>query len=203
MRGEIQTWGRAKAMQAAQQTPNSHLGSDLRALRQRRGLSLQEVALLLGRSVGFVSQIERGLSEPSIDDLRQLARIHDVPLSWFFDHSSDDLTETGHIVRGHSRRKLGSAESGLIEELLSPNLGGQFEIIRSVFSPGAEKITLENRETEEAGYLVSGTLDIEIAGRWYELKPGDSFRFENESYRWRNPGGTDAVVIWVIAPPVY
>ena len=59
------------------------------------------------------------------------------------------------------------------------------------------------RATEEAGYLVSGLFDIEIDGHWFSLQPGDSFRFASKPFRWKNPGDEDAVVIWVIAPPVY
>ncbi|MEO0664668.1 MAG: helix-turn-helix transcriptional regulator, partial [Pseudomonadota bacterium] len=52
--------------------PNPTLGADLRALRKARGFTLQGLAARLGRSVGWLSQVERGLSEPSVSDLRQL-----------------------------------------------------------------------------------------------------------------------------------
>ena len=51
--------------------------------------------------------------------------------------------------------------------------------------------------------MVSGALEIEIGGTGYALEPGDRFRFDNEPFRWRNPGDEPAVVIWVISPPVY
>ena len=63
--------------------------------------------------------------------------------------------------------------------------------------------TNQRRETEDAGYVVSGRLDIEIGGVWHSLGEGDSFRFGNKTYRWRNPGSVPAVVIWVVSPPVY
>lgn len=180
-----------------------HPGTDIRALRQSRGLRLHELALKLGRSVGFVSQIERGLSQPSIEDLRKLARIFDVPLSLFFHNLESEERERGYVVRADARRSLGDSSSGLVEELLSPHLGGAYEMIRSVFSPGAALDTAEHRQTEEAGYVVEGCFDIEISGRWFHLGVGDSFRFRNEPYRWRNPGDDACVVIWIIAPPVY
>ena len=106
-------------------------------------------------------------------------------------------------VRGSAGRSLGAPEGGLSETLLSPDLGGAFEIIRSVFEPSAEKPDLATRPTEEAGYLVSGALDLWIGERMFRLAAGDAFRFRGEPYRWRNPGPEPAVVIWVIAPPVY
>jgi mannose-6-phosphate isomerase-like protein (cupin superfamily) len=90
-----------------------------------------------------------------------------------------------------------------VEELLSPDLGGSFELLRSEFAPGAELKAPATRQTEEAGYVVSGRFDIEIAGHWHKLSGGDSFRFAGKPFRWRNPGSEPAVVIWAVSPPVY
>lgn len=179
------------------------LAADLRALRKARNLTLSEIALKLGRSVGWASQVERGLSIPSIDDLKALAELFDVPLSLFFGHEAPNESERGVVVRAGNRRSLGTSDSGLVEELLSPDLGGCFEMVRSVFAPNAALRKHTTRLTEEAGYLVSGTFEIEIDGTWHRLEPGDSFRFAGKPFRWRNPGAEEAVVIWVISPPVY
>jgi transcriptional regulator with XRE-family HTH domain len=183
--------------------PATLLASDIRALRRLRGVTLAEMAVRLGRSIGWVSQVERGLSQPSIEDLRSIAEMFGVPLSMFFGHEAANESERGVIVRADRRRALGSSETGLTEELLSPDLGGSFELIRSEFAAGAEMAVEAQRETEDAGYVVSGRLDLEIGGLWHSLEPGDSFRFSNKTYRWRNPGETPAVVIWVVSPPVY
>ncbi|WP_244529507.1 helix-turn-helix domain-containing protein [Mesorhizobium qingshengii] len=179
------------------------LAGDIRALRKARGLTLAEIGLKLGRSVGWVSQVERGLSAPSLSDLRAFAELFGVPVSLFFSHDVPVESERGVVVRAGSRRTLGTSESGLVEELLSPDLGGSFEMLRSVFAPGAELKIEARRPTEEAGYVASGTFDIEIAGIWHRLGEGDSFRFEGKPFRWRNPGAEPAVVIWVVSPPVY
>ena len=181
----------------------NNVGSDIRALRKSRSMTLVDFAETLERSVGFVSQIERGISEPSINDLRNIAKIFDVPISFFFGENEGDPGEARHVVRAGARRSLGSSESKLVEELLSPDLGGSFEIVRSEFAPGADLPEAILRETEEAGYVVSGTFEIEISGNWYTLNEGDSFRFVHEPHRWRNRQSEPAIVIWVIAPPVY
>lgn len=179
------------------------LAGDIRALRKARGLTLAETGLKLGRSVGWVSQVERGLSTPSLSDIRALAELFGVPISLFFSHDVPLESERGVVVRAGKRRALGTHESGLVEELLSPDLGGSFEMVRSVFAPGAELKTEARRPTEEAGYVASGLFDIQISGVWHRLGVGDSFRFEGKPYRWRNPGSEPAVVIWVVSPPVY
>ncbi|MDJ0612536.1 MAG: XRE family transcriptional regulator [Rhizobiaceae bacterium] len=179
------------------------VGNDIRALRKSRSMTLVEFAETIDRSVGFVSQIERGISEPSISDLRNIAKLFDVPLSFFFGDNPGSEEEYRHIVRADHRRKLGNPEEGLLEELLSPDLGGTFEIIHSEFAPGARLATPQQRDTEEAGYIISGQLDLELDGVWHTLKTGDSFRFSGEAYRWRNTTNKPTIVIWVVSPPVY
>ena len=187
----------------SQQPDERLLAGDIRALRKARGLTLAEIGSKLGRSVGWVSQVERGLSVPSLGDIRAFAELFGVPVSLFFSHDVPVEIERGVVVRAGSRRRLGTSESGLVEELLSPDLGGSFEMLRSVFAPGAALKTEARRPTEEAGYVVSGAFDIEIAGVWHRLGEGDSFRFDGKPFRWRNPGAEPAVVIWVVSPPVY
>lgn len=179
------------------------VGTDLRALRRARGLTLSALALRIGRSVGWLSQVERDLAEPSIADLKRLAQALEQPLSLFFGAPDGAAEERDVIVREGRRRRLGTMAEGLTEELLSPDLTGSFEIVRSVFAPGAERRDVVTRPTEEAGYLVSGTLELWLGPRHFRLEPGDSFRFAREPFRWRNPGAEPAVAIWVIAPPVY
>ncbi|MCK4861684.1 MAG: helix-turn-helix domain-containing protein [Rhodobacteraceae bacterium] len=179
------------------------LGRDLRALRKSRGLTLNELAIGIGRSVGFLSQIERGLSAPSINDLRALAKAFEVPVSWFFLTDEGDEAEREYIVRAGNRRALGTTEEGIIEELLSPDLGGSFEMFQSTIQPRTEQTEMVYRETEEAGYLVSGQIDLWIEDQKFSLTAGDSFRFDHKPVRWHNTGDELAVIIWVVSPPVY
>ena len=179
------------------------LGADLRALRKARGLTLADLAETLGRSVGWLSQVERDLSELSISDLREVAAALGVPMSLLFGHASAPAEEQGYVVRAGARRPMGSRAEGLIEELLSPDLTDDFEVIHSTFRPGAAMPAPAQRPTQELGYIVSGRLDLTLGGRAFTVGPGDSFRFRGEPYRWANPYDTPCVAVWVIAPPVY
>ncbi|SHL36456.1 transcriptional regulator, XRE family with cupin sensor [Roseovarius litoreus] len=179
------------------------LGADLRALRKARGLTLAELADSLGRSVGWLSQVERDLSEPSISDLRLIAEQLGVPMSLLFGHASAPANEQGYVVRAGARRPMGSGEEGLIEELLSPDLTDDFEVIHSTFRPGSRMQSPAQRPTQEVGYIISGRLELSIGNRRFSVGPGDSFRFRGEPYSWANPHDTPCVAIWVIAPPVY
>lgn len=179
------------------------LGRDLRALRKARGLTLQDLGQALDRSVGWLSQVERDLSEPSVTDLRHIAAALDVSVSSLFRADATLAAEAGHIVRKGARRPIGSRTAGLVEELLSPDLTDDFEVVHSTFEPQSEIAEPVKRPTQEVGYVISGKLDIEIAGKGFSLNAGDSFRIKGEPMRWMNPYAAPAVVIWVIAPPVY
>lgn len=188
------------------QSPPDHLrslGADLRALRKARGFTLARLAGTLDRSVGWLSQVERDLSEPSVSDLRQLATALGVPVSTLFGHAPAPADEAGFVVRAGARRPIGSRAAGLVEELLSPDLTDEFEVVHSTFAPGGALADRVMRPTQELGYLVSGRLDLEIAGSRFTIQPGDSFRIRGEPFRWSNPYAEPAVAIWVIAPPVY
>ena len=179
------------------------LGADLRALRKARGLTLSDMAERLDRSVGWLSQVERDKSEPTISDLRDIAQLLEVSVSMLFRHAAAPAHEAGYVVRRTARRQIGSTIEGLAEELLSPDLTDDFEMVHSTFAPGSAALKQVSRPTQEVGYLLSGQLDVEIDGALHVIHPGDSFRIRGERFRWANPYPDPAVAIWVIAPPVY
>ena len=109
------------------------IGADLRALRKARGITLVELSAAVGRSVGWLSQIERGLGEPSVQDLGLLAARLGVNVSLFFRSASKRAEEQGIVLRAEDRIPIGSRETGLVEELLSPSLGGAFEMMQTSF----------------------------------------------------------------------
>ncbi|MDP2579877.1 XRE family transcriptional regulator [Shimia thalassica] len=179
------------------------LGADIRALRKSRDLTLVDMAERLGRSVGWLSQVERDKSEPTISDLRQIGEVLGVPMSMLFGHASVPAGEQGYVVRAGARRPMGGSTEGLVEELLSPDLTDDFEMVHSTFQPQSEMQVPANRPTQEVGYIISGRLNLSIGDRSFSVGPGDSFRIRGEEYQWSNPHDAPCVAIWVIAPPVY
>ena len=179
------------------------LGADIRTLRRTRGLTLSKLAQTLDRSVGWLSQVERDISAPSINDLRALAAALDVPVSLLFGTGQAPASEAGYVVRAPARRPIGSREAGLVEELLSPDLTDDFEVVHSAFEPGAILANFVIRPTQEVGYILQGQLELWIGVRQFTLGQGDSFRIRGEAFRWENRHNELCRAIWVIAPPVY
>ena len=186
-----------------QKTSSSSLGEDLRALRISRKMTLEDLATQMSRSVGWLSQVERDISVPKIEDLKTFAQILDVPLSLFFGTSDAPENEKGRIVRASARRIIGDYENGVLETLISPDLTDSFEMIHSIFHPHSLSNGEISRPTQEVAYLASGTLELWLEDEKFTIHAGDSFRIRGESYRWANPSDEPAIAIWVISPPVY
>ena len=74
---------------------------------------------------------------PNFDDLRAFAEAFGVPLSMFFGQTDASEDERGIVVRRETRRRIGTSGQGLVEELLSPDLTDDFEVVHSIFEPGA------------------------------------------------------------------
>ena len=191
---------------AAAPAVNRALGHQIRDLRRAKGITIPYLAARIERSVGWLSQIERGLSEVSIAALAQIAAALDVQLSWFFaDGAPPAASELGLVLRKRNRRKLDFHGSGVHEEILSPNLSGQLLLVESTFAPGASTGDRDReRRGEEAGLVISGTLELRVEGKTFRLDAGDSFAFTRQGpHRCHNPGKVPAVVLWVITPPSY
>lgn len=183
--------------------PPDSFGRDLRALRKSRGMTLVEVAEQVERSVGWMSQVERDLSEPTMEEIVALSAVLDVSVSTFFGRVPAKAGEEGIVVRKNARRPIGKRAEGLVEELLSPDLTDDFEVVHSTFAAGASRTDTVARPTQELGFIVSGQLDVTIDETTFTLQPGDSFRLKGQPFRWANHSTEPCVAIWVIAPPVY
>ncbi len=182
---------------------SKQIGDDIRALRKVRGLTIKQLAERIGRSSGWLSEIERGQTIASVRDLSLIATVLEVNVSFFFRSSMRKEEEQGIVLRRADRVSIGSSESGLVEELLSPTLSGSFEVISSVFAPHSDGGRIITRTTEDAGVIISGQLTLTVEGSEFVLEQGDCFQFAQKSYSWKNTGDVPAVVIWVISPPIY
>lgn len=175
------------------------LGTQMRQRRRIKDLTLIELSKKSGLSVGLLSQIERGLSSPSLKSMTQICAALDIPLSWLFDSSStENPAEKGLVVRRGARRRLDLGTYGVTKELLSPDLGGEMQLYLVSIRPGGQSgpETYTHRG-EEGGLVLTGTLELSVDGRVVLLYEGDSFRFSSSlAHRFANPGATQANVVW-------
>lgn len=179
------------------------IGPQIRELRKVKGLTLQQVADSAGISVGYLSLIERNQTKLPIGVLKKISDTLGVHMNWFFHVRDVPAQEKDIVVRAHNRRRLTFTGIGIEEELLSPNLGGPLEMLLSTIEPGADSGDY-NHDGAECGLVISGRLDLWVAGQFFQLEEGDSFSFRStEIHRCANSGDKPAKVVWVITPPHY
>ena len=180
------------------------IGEQLRELRLVKNLTLRYVADKAGISVSYLSQLERNQSRLPIGVLKKIADVLGVHMNWFFQSSGDGAAaERDVVVRAANRRRMSFTGLGITEELLSPNLSGPLELLMSTIEPGADSEDYSH-DGAEAGYVLAGTLDLWVSGRYFRLQEGDSFSFKStEVHRCANPGTQATRVLWVITPPHY
>ncbi len=177
------------------------VGQRIRELRKRRGLSLEMVAASTGLSIGFLSQIERGLSSPTLRALTSLADATGVGIADLLQDSSSLSDHPPTITRGGGRTDVVMWKSGIRKAVLAAGVAApsaRFAFTVLDFEAGASSgVEFYSHRGEEAGYVVEGRLLLAFAtGPSWTLDPGDSFHFDSERpHRFENAVGRRTVVV--------
>ena len=181
----------------------SQNGERLRLRRKMRGWSLQQVADRAGFSVGMLSQVERGLSQPSVKSLRAICAALEMPVGWLFEKTGDGAADSNDfVVRQETRRELSYDSGTLRKQLLTPDSQPQIQMLRFLMQPGADSgDPYSNTEGGKCGLVVQGTLGLELDGQPLVINAGDSFAFPARTLvRFWTIGEAPCEVIWVVAP---
>lgn len=178
------------------------VGQRLRELRRARRLSLETVADRTDLSIGFLSQIERGLSSPSLRVLATLADVLGVGIAGLFGAKEKaDTARDAIVTREKARAKLNLWRTGISKQLLSPaGSDGRLNLFLVHMEPGGSTgDELYTHDGEEAGLVIEGEMKLTVDAESWTLKHGDSFRFASRRpHRFSNPSrGSKAVVLWV------
>jgi transcriptional regulator with XRE-family HTH domain/transposase-like protein len=174
-------------------------GERFRRLRTRRGLSLAQVARATGVSVGFLSALERGQMRSSIATLRRIARFYRTNILSFFEAAE----ENPRLVRPAQRKILETTPGVRMELLAWGHTAMEPHLFR--IRPGGGSGESYAHEGEEFLHVLRGNFEIWLnGGEHYRLKPGDSLYFESSTpHRWKNPGRSEAWLLWINTPPTF
>lgn len=187
--------------------PDDAISSRLRARRKVRKMSLQEVSRRADISIGFLSQIERGLSVPTVRSINRICAALEMPVSWLFDSYADqDGSDNPLVVRKAKRRVLDLGAKGMVKELMTPDNCSGIQMMRMVIRPGGSTGDLPYNHPVGAkcGTVLSGVLGIEVDGGEHFLESGDAIAFEaTRMIRLYAVGDTEVDVLWVVSPAVY
>jgi transcriptional regulator with XRE-family HTH domain len=177
------------------------LGQRIRELRAVRGLTLTALAEEAGLSTGLISQVERGLSDPSLETLRRVAKVLDVPIFSLFQRDGGTAVQ---VVRWNRRMKDKSLDHDIVYSRISPGRG-RLEMLHGHLGPGSASAAEPwSHPSEECVLVLCGAMIVEVAGEEYELGKGDSCYLDSGlPHRYRNPHATPAEFIVSVTPPSY
>jgi transcriptional regulator with XRE-family HTH domain len=177
------------------------LGGAIRRRRHARGLTLAALSAVAGVSVSMLSQVERGLLDPSLDTLRNIAEALGTSP---FRLLEEEGTVVG-IVRRGSGRLITSDDGAFRFELLSPSMDGAFEIAVWELAPGHSSTnTPRAHPGEEANLFLQGRARLEIGDEVLELTAGDCITFDPaRPHRVTALGDEVVICVDVISPPTF
>ena len=178
------------------------VGRRIRDLRRGKEMSLETVAARTDLSIGFISQIERGLSSPSLRVLATLADVLGVGIAALFGGTPNQGgASDGVVTREVQRAELKLWRTGISKQLLSPaGSESRLNLFLVHLDPGGSTgDELYTHDGEEAGLVLAGEMILTVDAETWTLKQGDSFRFASRRpHRFSNPDTDEkAVVLWV------
>jgi len=189
---------------------SSKVGSRLRQERERRGISLRELARRVGVSPSLVSQIELDRVNPSVSTLYALVTELGMTMSDVFGDTPQpaprvvrelDGGDDGLLTRP-GRRRVINLESGVRWERLTPHSDPDMEFLYVTYPVGAESCppdALVTHGGREYGYVTSGTLGVRVGFDEYQLDAGTSIAFDSSSpHRLWAIGDEPVHAVWVV-----
>lgn len=178
----------------------NHLGATLRARRSGR-FTVEELSARSGVSAGLISQIERGIGNPSFATLLRLANALDVPMAEMF--TGPASTENKILVRRNERLRMELPSDGISQEMLVPNTDRKLGVLQMTIPPGFRGEDVPHSHPgEEVVLLVSGSLQASVGGQTFDLREGDTLSYDASTpHWWTNQTKKPAVILAISTPP--
>ena len=189
------------------------LGERLRQARTARGLSLRAIARRIGVSASLISQVETGRAKPSVSTLYALANELAISLDelMFMDAPPPAEAASGAarepalphepVQRADSRASI-SLGSGVLWERLTSESLRNVDFLYVTYEPGGASSptdAFQRHKGQEWGYVLSGTLRVDIGFDAYEVGPGDAITFDSAvPHRLSNQGEEPVRAIWFV-----
>lgn len=176
------------------------IGDKIKRLRLQRGLTQEELGARTELSKGFISQLERDITSPSIATLMDILEALGTDIASFFHETVDEK-----IVYGREDMFVKEQDDGVtIRWLVTNAQKNALEPILVTLPAGGETVPDDPHEGEEFGYVLAGPITLLLGEKAHRVHRGDSFCFRpNCVHALKNPGKREALVLWVSTPPSF
>lgn len=175
------------------------IGNKIKELRVLKNLTQEELADRAELSKGFISQLERNLTSPSIATLMDILQCLGTDLKTFFDDSKDEqvvFSQEDFFCKNDTELK------NSIEWIIPNAQKNNMEPIKLTLEAGGSTYPDNPHEGEEFGYVLQGNINIVVGNKSYKAKKGEAFYFVPK-YKHYIESKSGAVIIWVSSPPSF
>lgn len=181
------------------------LGKKIREVRKSRKINLVKMSELVELSPSYLSQIERGIINPSLTALRKIAKVLEVPIYAFL----KDEDEKGVLIKKDKRVKLELPDTDITYEFLTPTKlksgNPSLEVIYMKLNPHSWSSESDSfHSADECIFMIEGEIVVHLGGDEYHLSKGDSLYIrEDFTHRLYNPSESVAILLSCISPPIF
>jgi len=175
---------KGKIMEEERDVEEIHVGEKVKALREKKGLSLKELADLTGFSTALLSQMENHLVSPSLGTMIKLAKALGIQVGDFLGETEG---EPFAIVRKDERKTVSrfASKEGVKYGYSYESLG--FEKKNRHMEPfivTLEPATIKTSKTsvhdgEEFIFVLEGQMEVILGNHTDVLYPGDSIYYDS------------------------
>ncbi len=178
------------------------IGEKIKRLRMANDLTQEELARRTDLTKGYISQLERDLTSPSLATLCDILDVFGETLSDFFEEKA---AQEAVVYTGKDRKILASSTSDCrIELLVTASQKRDMEPVLVTLTPGARGPEDRPHHGQEFGYVMEGTLSLAFGRNRHELSAGDCFYFSaDKRHSVVNSGPETARILWVVTPPTF
>lgn len=178
------------------------VGNRIRALREARGLTQAAFAKSVGVSTGLISQVEHGLTDPSLHTLRRIAQSLELPIFSLF--QEEGAVDPVRVIRQDRRMHVRSPHGDITYSRISGGVG-QLELLEGRLEPaGTSSEEPWSHPSEECTVVLSGQLTVAVGDDSWELANGDSCSFNSRlPHRYLNEGDETCRFLIAVTPPSY
>ena len=178
-------------------------GKEVPAVEYRRkilkGLTQEELADRAELSKGFISQVERDLTSPSIATLMDILQCLGTTIGEFFNEAPEEqivFEKNDYFIKEDPELK------NEIQWIIPNAQKNTMEPIRLTLGVGGSTYPDSPHEGEEFGYVLSGSILIHLGNRTYKAKKGESFYYTSDKTHYLE-SRSGATILWVSSPPSF
>lgn len=175
------------------------IGAKIKRLRLVNGLTLEELANRSELTKGFLSQLERDLTSPSVATLEDILEALGTNLKEFFSEDEDE-----QIVFSKNDFFVNVQDDYKISYIIPNAQKNEMEPILIELKKGKKSMALDPHDGEEFGYVVQGKITLVNGEDRFEMKKGETFYLKGSlTHYLENNHDMIAKVVWVSTPPIF